>query len=416
MIVLQVNNVYGRLSTGKIVADLHHEYQKRGIESYVCYGRGLKIKEYNVYKTSWELYSKVNKLRGRMSGCLYGGCTLSTLKLISIIKKIKPDIVHLHCINDDFVNVYKMLNYLKKHRISTVVTLHAEFMYTGNCGHSYKCNKWKQGCGNCSQRDAIHTVFDNTHIAWKKMFKSFADFEYDSIIITSVSPWLKERAVQSPMLKSYRQFVVLNGVNTNVFYRHKFREEQERLGLLNKKIVLFVTSSFTAPSKGGNFIIELAKKMSDVNFVVLGEKGKPCDVPDNVKLLGRVYNQEKVATLYSMADVTIILSRAETFSMPTAESLCCGTPVVGFKAGGPETIGISEYCRFTEYGDLNKLQQVVIEILSINYDRQKISEQAQAKYSLRTMANGYARAYDILKNEIGKCSAKCQNITISKVK
>ena len=39
--------------------------------------------------------------------------------------------------------------------------------------------------------------------------------------------------------------------------------------------------------------------------------------------------------------------------MVTAESLCCGTPVVGFKAGAPEQIAIKEFSEFVEYGDLN---------------------------------------------------------------
>ncbi len=34
--------------------------------------------------------------------------------------------------------------------------------------------------------------------------------------------------------------------------------------------------------------------------------------------------------------------------MVTAESLCCGTPVVGFTAGGPESIAIDAFSNFVE--------------------------------------------------------------------
>ena len=96
--------------------------------------------------------------------------------------------------------------------------------------------------------------------------------------------------------------------------------------------------------------MELAQWMPDVDFLVLGEKGEVKDLPQNIKLLGRVYEREKMALYYSLSDATILVSKAETFSMPVAESLCCGTPVVGFKAGGPEQIALPEEA--IEYVDM----------------------------------------------------------------
>ncbi len=133
--VLQINNVYGRLSTGKIVADLHHTYQSMGIDAYVCYGRGPAVQETNIQKVCWETYAKLNKIRAMLSGVMYSGCHLSTSRLIHVIKQLNPDVVHLHCINDNFVNIYRLLEYLGRKQIPTVVTLHAEFMHTGTCGY-----------------------------------------------------------------------------------------------------------------------------------------------------------------------------------------------------------------------------------------------------------------------------------------
>ena len=127
MKILQVNCVYNKGSTGKIVHDIHTELQKRGIDSVVCYGRGKRVQEPNVYKTSGELYAKANNLWSRVTGLMYGGCFFSTSRLIAIIKKEQPDVVHLHCINGYFVNIYRLITWLKKSRIKTVLTLHAEF-------------------------------------------------------------------------------------------------------------------------------------------------------------------------------------------------------------------------------------------------------------------------------------------------
>ena len=97
---------------------------------------------------------------------------------------------------------------------------------------------------------------------------------------------------------------------------------------------------------------------------------------------------------YSLADVTVLASKKETFSMPVAESLCCGTPVVGFKAGGPESIAISQYCDFVEYGDVPALKMALIRKLEDqNINKTIISEVAKLKYSSKKMAEEYYKLY-----------------------
>ena len=74
MKVLQINCVYRKGSTGKIVYDIHTELEKRGIESVVCYGRGERSGEPHVYKICPEWYSKLQNLLSRFTGLMYGGC------------------------------------------------------------------------------------------------------------------------------------------------------------------------------------------------------------------------------------------------------------------------------------------------------------------------------------------------------
>ena len=114
MKVLQINCVYKNGSTGKITYDIHTELLRQGIESVVCYGRGEVVNEPWVYKTCFELYSGVNHFFSNLTGVMYGGCFISTNMLISIIKKESPDIVHLQCLNGYFVNIYKLVEWLKK--------------------------------------------------------------------------------------------------------------------------------------------------------------------------------------------------------------------------------------------------------------------------------------------------------------
>lgn len=400
MKILQVNCVYKKGSTGKITYDIHSELLKQGIESVVCYGRGEKINKPNVYKTCGEVYSKVNHLLSEFTGVMYGGCFFSTNKLIKIIKKEKPDVVHLQCINGYFVNIYRLVSWLKKHDIKTVLTLHAEFMYTANCGHALDCDKWQTGCGHCPRlkQETKSFFIDGTHKSWMKMKKAFDGFN-DNLVVTSVSPWLMERAKLSPILNDKKHEVVLNGVNTDVFHFYDTAELRSQMGLTGVKVIFHATPSFDDNInniKGGYHVLKLAEKMlnENVKFVVAGSHPEGLKVPPNVILLGKVSDQELLAKYYSMADVTLLTSKKETFSMVTAESLCCGTPVVGFKAGAPEQIAIDDYSKFVTHGDISALYTVVCEMLNNNFSKQKIAHIAQENYSKKTMVGNYVDIYN----------------------
>jgi len=333
---------------------------------------------------------------------MYGGCFFSTNKLISVIKKEKPDIVHLHCINGYFVNIYRLITWLKKNKIKTVLTLHAEFMHTANCGYALECENWRNGCGNCPRRrrETKSLFIDNTALSWKKMKKAFDGFG-ENLIVVSVSQWLMGRAKQSPILEDKTHTVVLNGVNTEIFKRTDTAELRKKLGLNDEKVALFVTSSFSLEPnhiKGGYYVVELAKRLPDVKFVIVGNKNSDNDVclPENVLNIGRVDGQEELTRYYAMADVTLLPSKKETFSMVTAESLCCGTPVVGFKAGGPETIALEEYSTFVDYADIDAFENALKNELERKCDAFEISQKAKAKYKNSEMTAGYIEVYNRL--------------------
>lgn len=398
MKVLQVNCVYNSGSTGKITRDIHTELLKNGHESVVCYGRGAKTQDAGVYKTCGELYSKLNNLLTRFTGIMYGGCFFSTNKLISIIKKEKPDIVHLQCINGYFVNIYRLVSWLKKSKIKTVLTLHAEFMHTANCGHSYECEKWKTGCGKCPRfRAETKSLFlDSTARSFKKMKKAFDGFD-DSLVVTSVSGWIMNRAKQSLILGNKKHTVISNGLNTDNFYPRHCEELREKLQLTEGKTVLFVTPIFSLDRnqlKGGYYVAQLAKKMPDMKFVVVGNTNPDLSLPENMIDIGRVENQSKLAEYYSVADVMVITSRADNYPTVCLESNCCGTPVVGFDVGGVRETIFDGMGTTVEHGDMDALSDKVRKYAALKSSISKETiEQCRARNSRSRMTEDYINLY-----------------------
>ncbi len=396
MKVVQINCVYGQGSTGHIVRDLHHFLLEQGEESLVFYGRGPKTRDAGTRKLVPAWYARANNLRSRLWGNLYGGCWLSTGRLLALLKRERPDLVHLQCINGYFVNQYWLLSWLKSQGIPVVLTLHAEFPFTGTCAHALDCQQWRRGCEACPRwrRETKSLLRCDTKGAFGKMRRAFSGFE-GRLTVVSVSGWLKQRAAESLILGEMCHKIIYNGVNTGIFrYMPEKRTDRNR-------IVFHATPMFFDDpdhGKGGWYVLELAKRMKGlpVRFYVAGKYKIRGAVPPNVTLLGEITRMQDMAQWYNRADVTLLTSRAETFSMVCAESLCCGTPVAGFQAGGPEEISLPEYSQFVEPGNLKELEAAVRRWLDYEGNRESLSRKAQETYKNQKMLQAYHQLYQEL--------------------
>ena len=73
-------------------------------------------------------------------------------------------------LHSNYVNFKILFQYLAKHNIPTVITLHDCWFYTGKCMHYTKinCDKWKTGCNNCPifKKGNPSWFFDRTKTLW----------------------------------------------------------------------------------------------------------------------------------------------------------------------------------------------------------------------------------------------------------
>ena len=401
MKICQINCVYGNGSTGKIVRDIHMSLIDHNIESFVIVPC-LREDDKNVFSVSNTILSYITAIYRRTFGRQFDGGIIQTLRIIKILNKEKPDIVHLHCINGNNINIYKLLNFLSNNHIKTIMTLHAEYPYTGGCGHAFECYKWLDGCHNCKQlREGTKSYFiDGTKHTWISQNECYKKFEETNLYIVAVSPWLLNRAELSPMLKKFNKCVIMNGCNTKIFHYTRSNFWRKKFNIpQNRKIVLFVSSYFTNDEydlKGGKFVCKIAEELKghDCIFIVVSNYNDVKRVPSNMIFAGKITDQTKLAQLYSEADLTLLTSRKETFSMVLAESLCCGTQVVGFKAGGPESIALNQYTTFFDYGDIRSLEKYIINYNIFNNKKEIISKNSILVYSLDNMLNKYIELYN----------------------
>ena len=63
-------------------------------------------------------------------------------------------------------------------------------------------------------------------------------------------------------------------------------------------------------------------------------------INDSITLLGSLSHNE-IAHYLSVAEITVIPSRCETYGILLAEAICCGSPIVATNVGGiPEVIAL----------------------------------------------------------------------------
>lgn len=360
VLLIDVNCKSG--STGKIVYDLYEKLNKDGHTAAIAYGRGVNINEDNIYKFGIDIETKFHALMNRITGIHGSFSPLSTKRLKKFIKEFKPDVIHIHELHGYFVNIVSIMKFIKKLNIKVIWTFHCEYMYEAK-GHVY--SKLEDPKWNKRLEYPKTYSFDFTKLMVRRYKKAFVGF--NDLTITTPSNWLKERTINSNIL-NYPVYVVHNNYNPNVFYPRDKNSIKEKYNLpIDKKIVLAVAPNIMDEHKGGKYIVKLAEldQLNENLYILIGTTPNDKLVKlNNIKYINRTNNQEELAQYYSVADVTVIPSKRETFSMIALESIACGTPVVGFMSGAPEEIFVNPYGLFSEYGNVELLGENLVKALT----------------------------------------------------
>jgi len=349
ILLIDVNCKSG--STGKIVYDLYSNLTEQGESVAICYGRGSKINDNNIYKFGLDWETKIHAGLARVTG--FNGCfsPISTKRVIDYIEEFKPDLIHIHELHAYFVNIKPLIEYIKENKIPVVWTFHCEYMYTGKCGYAYDCEKWKSSCEKCPAVTEYpkSILFDWTKAMYRTKKQLLRDLDFT---IVTPSQWLADR-VKLSFLGNKDIRVIHNGIDTDSVFYPRITEEikvlRNKYHLENKKIVLSVAPNIMEERKGGKQVLQIACQMPELQFVLVGAD-EDKRYSDNVLMIKRTKDQDELARWYSMADLFLICSKKENFPTTCLEALSCGTPIVGIDEGGTKETAPYPYGKFVGGG------------------------------------------------------------------
>ena len=263
---------------------------------------GLRVNRYTFLTNPFH-YLRLGRIDLFFAWILFKPVTL--IKLIIKFIRFKPKVVNLHFPDHQLLECF-LLSLI--FRFKLIISLH----------------------GNEVERMRTLSKRSIRYYLYNKLFTS-------AVNITGCSKFIVNELHRNfNGINTNKCFPMYNGVS-EVFLKKKLK--------LHKRDYIFCAARF-APIKGLDLIVKAADNNIINKLLIAGGHENDLlklDIPinDSITLLGSLSHDE-IANYLSVAQITAIPSRSETYGILVAEAICCGSPVVATNVGGiPEVITLA---------------------------------------------------------------------------
>lgn len=290
------------------------------------------------------------------------------------------DVIHLHWVNQGFLSLDTLEKILRSGK-KVVWTLHDQWPTTGICHYSEDCTRYRTHCTHCpllmrpAARDLSYTVFQ----------RKTRVYAQGHITFVGCSQWIAELARESALTQGHRVESIPNAIDSGIFHPQDRVEARRQLGLpQEERIVLFCSQRVDDPRKGMHHLQAAMQQLEGVRMLRVGKGGDY-----------EVHNERDMARLYAAADVFVIPSLQDNLPNTIVEALSCGTPCVGFRAGGiPEMISHLQDGYVAQTGDADDLARGIRYALAHPELREAAHRHAAERYSEAHVAHEHIRIYE----------------------
>jgi len=174
---------------------------------------------------------------------------------------------------------------------------------------------------------------------------------------------------------------------------------------------LMTTASADVPLKGLTYLIDALAKIRverpDAHIVVVGTPRHKSKIPAQIEQLGlgdavqfvSGVSDERIVELYGEAEIAVVPSMYEGFSLPAIEAMACGTAVVATTGGAlPEVVGRhGESGMLVPTADPSALAAQIVDVLEHPELRDRLGEGGRRRvldrFTWRRTAEGTQEHY-----------------------
>lgn len=335
MKILQINALYGNKSTGSIVKDIHSLLISRGVDSRVACVSATDMTD-GVITLGYGVGSRLHALMSRVNGGQGFYSRGKTRALLRALSKDKPDIIHIHNLHSNFINLPLLFEFAAKNGIPIMMTLHDAWYFTGKCYHFLDngCDRWMRECHDCPKRGMdIPSIFDRSREVFRKKAKAYS---YVELHVVGCSRWITECAEKSPMLSHAEFHQIYNGVDSDVF-NPEVEDLRAEIGLSGFTVLTMANKWFDPKNEQTRDTVLSLLRERGGELIIVGcnpEQAETYKGAEHIRCLGYITDRGYMARLYRSADVFLNMTLVDTLPTVNIESAMCGTPIVTYDSGG----------------------------------------------------------------------------------
>lgn len=313
-------------------------------------------------------------------------------------ENINADIVHLHWISflADYPSFFRSIP-----RDTPIVwTLHDQNAFTGGCHYTNGCSRFRYGCGGCPQI-ANSSRKDVSYHGFLSKQKSLRGKQ---IHVVTPSTWLGNQAMQSKIWPTDTTFHTIRyGLELDQYFPVDKSVARAKLGLPQDSVLIgFGAEDVNNKRKGMHHLQAALKQLATQSPIEAalfgsGELTKDEGMPKTHEL-GYLSDVTTHRLFYSAVDIVVVPSREDNQPQVGLEAMACGTPVVGFNAGGiPEYVRDGTTGLLANLGDEQHLADRIQFLIDNEEARKTMGRRArlmmESEFEFNQQAQRYATFY-----------------------